>query len=320
VKKENEIAPPILSICLITYNQKQYIHQAIKGVLMQKTNFAWELIIADDFSTDGTREILLAYKKQHPKKIKLILQKKNVGPAQNFKCLITAPKSKYIAYFEGDDSWTDPLKLQKQVDFLEANNDYAICFHRVKVFNENKQQFVKDTITREVNKTTTLKDLAEGNYIHTPSTVFRNKEIHLPTWFFNTPIGDYPLWCICALNGKIYKMEEEMAVYRVHNKGIMSSLKNQDLRAKITFNDKMLPFYKYIFKKSGIINFRKELIHLIFANQSYAIQLSNYKISKSYAKKLLKKHLFYLSAKQLIATVIALFFPLILKKRYGKQH
>ena len=91
---------------------------------MQKVDFDYELIIADDYSTDGTREIILDYKENYPGLIKLILQKRNVGPGKNWLDLIEAPKSKYIAYFEGDDYWTDPYKLQKQVDFLEANEGY----------------------------------------------------------------------------------------------------------------------------------------------------------------------------------------------------
>ena len=109
---------PLLSVCLITYNHNKYIREAIESILMQKVNFTWELIIADDFSTDGTREIVLEYKEKYPDFIKLILQEKNVGATRNWIDLIIAPKSKYIAYFEGDDYWTNPYKLQKQRDFI----------------------------------------------------------------------------------------------------------------------------------------------------------------------------------------------------------
>ena len=128
---------PLLSVCLITYNHFKYIKQAIDGVLMQKVDFSWELIIADDFSTDGTREILLEYKKKYPQFITLILQEKNVGAAQNWLDLITSPKSKYIAYLEGDDYWTDENKLQKQIDFLEENEGYSGCFHYTQILNED---------------------------------------------------------------------------------------------------------------------------------------------------------------------------------------
>src|SRR6187402_2860382 len=120
---------PLVSVCLITYNHKEYIVQAIESVLMQKTSFGWELIVADDYSTDGTRDILLEYQKQYPELITLILQEHNVGPAKNWMTLMEKPRTKYIAYFEGDDYWTDPLKLQKQVNVLEKNDELAIAAH-----------------------------------------------------------------------------------------------------------------------------------------------------------------------------------------------
>ena len=104
---------PLLAVCLITYNHKTFIQEALEGVLMQKVDFPFKIIIADDYSTDGTRDILLQYKERYPDLITLILQQKNVGAAQNWIDLITAPKSKYIACFEGDDYWTDENKLQK---------------------------------------------------------------------------------------------------------------------------------------------------------------------------------------------------------------
>ena len=119
----------LLSVRLITYNHEKYIRQAIDSILAQKVNFTWDIVIADDFSTDSTRSILIEYEKKYPNLIKLILQKENVGPARNFVDLISFKTSSYIAYIEGDDYWTDSLKLQKQVDFLEKNIDYSICFH-----------------------------------------------------------------------------------------------------------------------------------------------------------------------------------------------
>jgi len=154
---------PLLSVCSTTYNHVNFIKQAIDGFLVQKVDFAWEIIIADDFSTDGTREILLEYKNKYPDLIKLILQEKNVGAAQNCIDLITTPKSKYIALCDGDDYWTDPLKLQKQVVFLEANPDFAICFHNAAVINEDypeKNRLNSDDLTPEVS---TLDNLLEGS-------------------------------------------------------------------------------------------------------------------------------------------------------------
>jgi glycosyltransferase involved in cell wall biosynthesis len=214
---------PVVSICCITYNHEPYIRDAIEGFLMQKTTFPIEILIFDDASTDGTQEIIKSYAEKDPQ-IKTFLQKENQwskGKYGLIDWLFPAAKGKYIALCEGDDYWTDPLKLQKQVDFLEANEDYAICFHPIKIWEDGK--IVDDYITKEVQETTTIYDLAEGNYIHTPSVVFRrNEEVFLPLKKINSAIGDYPLHMLNAKYGKIKRLTEFMAVYRVHPGGIFS--------------------------------------------------------------------------------------------------
>lgn len=212
---------PLLSVCLITYNHVKYIREAIDGVLMQKVNFTWELIIADDFSTDGTRELVLEYKKKFPEFIKLIFQESNVGAALNWIDLITYPKSKYIAYCEGDDYWTDPYKLQKQVDFMESNVDYVICFHKVKILYDSNLR--EDFLTKVPARTTTTVDLLNGNYIHTCSLTFRKPfGLFPPSYFDKLPIGDYPLILYLSKFGKIFCLDDLMAVYRVHKGGVWS--------------------------------------------------------------------------------------------------
>ncbi|MBO7467830.1 MAG: glycosyltransferase family 2 protein [Bacteroidaceae bacterium] len=121
---------PLVSVITITYNHAPYIAKCIEGVLMQKVDFPMEFIIADDCSTDGTREICEKYAKKNPNLIRLILTEKNVGAVENEQRAFKAAKGKYIATCEGDDYWTSSFKLQKQVDFLEANPDYSVCFHR----------------------------------------------------------------------------------------------------------------------------------------------------------------------------------------------
>jgi len=162
---------PILSVCLITYNHVKYIEQAIEGVLMQQVDFSFELVIADDFSTDGTRELLLAYKKKYPELIKLILQKKNVGPAKNWMNLITFPQCKYIAYFEGDDYWTDPYKLQKQVDYLERYSSCVGCFSDTSVINESGI-VLHDAILNIFKREVSIAEVGQF-WMHTVSICFR---------------------------------------------------------------------------------------------------------------------------------------------------
>lgn len=208
------MSSPLLSVCLITYNHVNYIRQAIDGVLMQQTDFDWELIIADDFSTDGTREILLEYRARFPERIRLILQPKNVGAARNWLDLITTPKSKYIAYFEGDDYWTDPLKLQKQVDFLQKNPSIVLSCHHVLVDGVADGSVLSERYF-------SVEFLAQ-NHIPTPSVVFRNLLEIRKSDFIDAPVGDFVLWVQLGQYGDFHMMPECMAVYRRHANGIWS--------------------------------------------------------------------------------------------------
>jgi glycosyltransferase involved in cell wall biosynthesis len=215
---------PIVSIACITYNQENFIKDAIEGFLMQKTTFPIEIIINDDASTDNTAEILRDYADKHPNLIIPIFQKENqyskgFNPGVEF--VFPLCKGKYIALCEGDDYWTDPYKLQKQVDFLEANNDYTICFHEVMILKNG--EMLTDYVTRRVPEETDILDLAEGNYIHTTSVVFKNKLFdNFPEQFSKAPVGDYFLHMLNAQYGRIKKFNQVMAVYRAHNDGIHS--------------------------------------------------------------------------------------------------
>lgn len=207
---------PLLSVCLITYNDVKYIREAIDGVLMQKVKYSWEFIIADDCSTDGTREIVLEYKEKYPNIIKLILQENNVGPAKNFMELMSAPRSKYIAYIEGDDYWTDPHKLQRQLEYLENNQDYGLVYSKAKVFNDIKGCFEKKIIGKAFND----KELLLSNTIPTLTTMFRRDLyqrylLDVKPEEKNWESGDYPIWLWFQFNSKIYFMPDITAAYRL---------------------------------------------------------------------------------------------------------
>lgn len=135
---------PLLSIVTITYNHEPYIRKCIEGVLMQQVNFPIEFIIAEDCSTDGTLAICKEYAEKYPDLIKLITSENNVGAIANERRAMKTAKGKYIAFCEGDDYWTDPLKLQKQVDFLENNPDYSVCFTRYNIYNETLDELYND--------------------------------------------------------------------------------------------------------------------------------------------------------------------------------
>lgn len=213
---------PMLSVCMMTYNHAPFIEQSIQGIINQQVDFKWEVIIAEDCSTDGTRAIVERYAQQYPDLIKVILQPKNVGAAQNFADLIAMPEGKYIAYLEGDDYWTDPHKLQKQVDFLEANPDFAICFHNTQVIYQDGSR-EPSLFNHNQKEVTTFEDIATLNYIRTVSCVYRNKLFsELPDWYYKQKIGDWTLHLLNAQHGKIKYLDDVMAVYRVHSGGSWS--------------------------------------------------------------------------------------------------
>lgn len=255
---------PTLSVCLITYNHKEFIRKAIEGVLMQQATFTWNLIIADDFSTDGTRDILMEYRGKYPDKIQLILQEKNVGAAQNWIDLIKTPCSKYIAYFEGDDYWTDPLKLQKQVDFLEKNGAYNGVFHKVSILKNNTNEWSECVLNNTTPDSIETTDLLKRNIIRTCSVVLRTESIRplfLKKKYVNILIkstpGDWLLFLFAINNSKMKYLPDNMAVYRIHSGGIWSEAKDIEIKyAPQLFNGyvllkKFLPYkyFKLIFNR-----------------------------------------------------------------------
>lgn len=218
-----------VSCHVITYNHINYISKCIDGILMQKTNFDFEIVIGDDVSTDGTREIVKEYASRFPDMIRLNLRDKRgtgIPGKENFMSTLEMCDGEYITLCDGDDYWTDPLKLQKQVDFLEQNKEYSICFHNVKYIDisggETKH---KNFNSGSIEKTFTIEDLSSGNFIDAPSVIFKNNDKILPSWFKYSPIGDYPLHMINASFGLIKYFPEEMAVYRVGS-GVWSTKSN----------------------------------------------------------------------------------------------
>jgi glycosyltransferase involved in cell wall biosynthesis len=229
----NIAAEPVVSVIMMTYNHEPYIAQAIEGVVMQQCNVPIELLIGEDCSTDRTRDICLEYQQRYPKLIRLVTSETNVGMHKNMFRLFGRAKGRYIAMCEGDDYWTDPEKLRKQVEFLEANKHFIICFHKVRILKNG--ELVEDYVTKAPPPVTNIRELSKGNYIHTCSSVFRNHVRQLPTWF-NAKLNacDYPLHMILAERGKINYMPMFMAIYRVHSGGNFSgALPEETMRGNL---------------------------------------------------------------------------------------
>jgi len=223
---------PLVSVCCITYNHQDYIEECINGFLKQESDF--EFLIHDDASTDNTQSIIKSLVGEESR-FKLILREKNIKSTGKaiFPILFEEAQGKYIAMCEGDDYWTDPLKLQKQVDFLEANAEFVVCCHNAKIIDENSDVIQEKKIpSLNVDKVYTQDDLKLGGFLLTLSLVFRNLNI-----FKNFPLpkqkilnGDTYLISLLGKHGKGYYMENiKPAVYRVHSGGIWSLKKNNTI-------------------------------------------------------------------------------------------
>ncbi len=217
-----------VSVVMITYGQDKYISDAIRGVLMQQCDFDVELIIANDSSPDNTDSVVDEIIRSHPKSnwIKYTKHKVNKGMQSNFVWATEQCKGDYIALCEGDDYWTDPLKLQKQVEFLELNLNYVMCFHKVDILKPNGD-IVSDFITKlPKNFQDREVFLKKGNYIHTPSVIFRNFIVKFPDIYKISPEGDFLLYLLLTKFGKIGYINDVMAIYR-SNVGILSKSKDK---------------------------------------------------------------------------------------------
>lgn len=215
---------PMVSVAMLAYNHENFIVEAIESVLMQKTDHSIQLVIAEDGSKDDTRAILLEFQNKFPDKIKLILQNKNVGSQLNNMTLLTNLEGKYIAALEGDDYWTDPLKLQKQVDFLESNIEYSMVCHNAQIIYEGGEK--KETIfsKRTTDSEISMQEILNDWTIPTASMVFRKKCIeNLPKWFGDIYSGDFTLALLFRHFGKVFFLNEMMSVYRVNYSGSSAS-------------------------------------------------------------------------------------------------
>jgi glycosyltransferase involved in cell wall biosynthesis len=217
---------PLISICCITYNHEKFIRDAIESFLMQKTDFPIEIIIRDDASTDVTADIIREFQSAHPDVIRVIYHAQNqysLGK-RAFPEVFKMARGKYIALCEGDDYWTDPLKLQKQVDFMEAHPECSICCHKTvrKYENSDKEAGIFPEITG--NHIYSREYMYQKDIIDTCSALFVNEHMNEMIKFLEGfKLGDTPLWYFLCEHGKIGFLDECMAVYRKHDAGIYSS-------------------------------------------------------------------------------------------------
>lgn len=300
----SEVELPLVSICTLAYNHEPYIRQCLEGFMIQKCNFKFEVLIHDDASTDGTAGIIREYEEKYPEIIKPIYQKENqysqgIFIGVNFQ--YPRVLGKYIALCEGDDYWTDPLKLQKQVDFLEANSEYGMCYTQCKRFNQELNKFEKNNWGGPFES---FSEFWKQNCVPTLTVVYR-KDLCMKyvedvlASNHNWKMGDYPMWLWFSHKSKIKFINEVTGIYRVlehsatHNESLEKNLEfmmslwdiKEYFNEKFSLNKNKQFFernrwFMYLRTYSLYANFKSFIqvwLSGVFKNPSYLLYRNSYK-------------------------------------------
>lgn len=261
----NKLKDIKVQIICVTYNQKDFIKEALDSFLMQNTNFKFEVLVGDDCSTDGTSEIIASYAQKYPNIIKHIKRHSNMGCLANFMDLCESAEAKYVAFCDGDDYWTDANKLQKQFDFMEANEDVNICAHKTKIlasadwglyqdYAKYKEPFVIPNETKK-NKKITIKDLMD-EHMHTSSLFVRWTISSFPTWAKSGgTVGDMSVIYLLLGNKYCYIMDDIMSIYRRQEQGVFYHGKCRNAHF---LNTRLQEYFRIL---SGTIAYFKENYH-----------------------------------------------------------
>jgi glycosyltransferase involved in cell wall biosynthesis len=258
---------PLVSIACIAYNQSNYIQEALDGFLMQKTNFPIEIIIHDDASTDGTAEIIRKYEEKFPDIIKPIYQVENqYTKGEGIMIPFVYPKcnGKYIALCEGDDYWTDPYKLQKQVDFLEVNEEYGLVHTNYKVVGQNQNSVFK--YKRGLLSGDMFEKILKYQYnIVTATVLFRTsvyKSIECEYSKMKFQMGDLPLWLTLSHVSKFKYLEDVTTTYRV----LCNSVSHpDDIEKLISFRLNTVAIRQYFSSKYNVEFNKKNALSCVYA-------------------------------------------------------
>jgi glycosyltransferase involved in cell wall biosynthesis len=247
---------PLVSVAMIAYNVGKFLAEAIESVLVQETGFKVELIIGEDCSTDNTREIALEYQMKYPHVIKVLLPEKNQGLTPNSIATQNACSGKYIALLDGDDFWTDPLKLQKQVEFLEIHPQFSASGHQSEKIYEDGSPSMLFGETEE--KVYGLNDTITHRKFHTSSLVYR-REFWVKTGGIpaNISSNERAIYPMLAIFGKIQYFKEPMCVYRLSGANLTSRITYKELETDLA----MIPWLKKLDNNFPAMRFRS-FLHL----------------------------------------------------------
>lgn len=234
---------PLVDVVMPTYNHGQYVAQAIESVLMQKANFAYRLYVADDCSTDNTQEIVSSYARKFPDRMVAIFAPRNIGILSKERLAIKVFReraARYVVLLEGDDYWTAPDKLQKQVDFLESHPECSVCFHPVTWFYDDPSNLAPNwpghnsIWPEKFREFSDIEDVLRGVFMQTSSVLLRNSIGLLrgfPDWFFTLKWGDWPIFIMHAAEGKIGCLPEVMSAHRKHSEGLTRQMNDLSIYA-----------------------------------------------------------------------------------------
>ncbi|WP_417558555.1 GNAT family N-acetyltransferase [Mesoflavibacter zeaxanthinifaciens] len=259
-----DLHPPMVSVFCMVYNHEKYIAQAIEGFLMQRTSFNSIMVIGEDCSNDGSRRIILDYVKKYPGKFKILLSHKNLGAHNNQELVLKNCTGKYVAMCEGDDCWTDPLKLQKQVDFMETNRDYSGVGTNSEVIYEystRSRHLFKDYKERTLG----INDFLMSRPFHTATFLFK-KDIYKEDFPKNILSADRALFMLTACYGKIKLLSDVTAVYRRNETGLSRSVKSNQMM-------KDYAIAKYILKYTNDLDYYRAQSFVAYTVFAYSQEI-----------------------------------------------
>jgi len=266
-----------VSVCMIAYNQEDFIAEAIESILMQKTAFPVEIVIGDDDSKDRTGEICASYAARFPEKIKYHRRDPNLGMMPNFIKTLGECDGKYVAVCEGDDFWTDEHKLQLQVDFMEANPAAALCCHNHSVLANGETTHLNEDITGDV-KILETEDYMLNPFFHTSSYFFRRdaQPAPYPDWYRDVLAGDNFLVLFLSMKGKIGYLNRRMSVFRNHGSSVSFTRKALEIKQNFVrhleiFNEYSDRRYEAAIKQ---VIHRWNLVYLVYEPVGYLKKVS----------------------------------------------
>ncbi len=276
------IESPHVSVCMIAYNVEEYIEKAIKSVLMQEVKFEVELVISNDNSSDNTEEVIQNLMETHPRRdwIKYYKQEKNLGMLPNYLWTFNRCKGKYLSICDSDDFWTDKGKLQKQVEFLDSNQEFVLSFHDSFQINGSGIR-IKQTIEDYVKTDLDFQKLTKRVYpLPTASVVFRNDlGIEFPKEYINGTNHDTFLFILLSQFGKLHYQSDILpSAYRIHQAGTWNS------RTKMERSLHSLELFEKVCKvfpneqgfKMLVFEFRNNVFVYALKEKKYFVFLKNY--------------------------------------------